>query len=294
MPSSEGSEVGDRVGHAAGVVRIIGPRARPPSTSRTPARHAGVDGSRRARGPTRRRRRPGPSRPGSRSSWSRACRSPRARRARARARRGGGAGRRQRGDATEHSPASRTGRPSASASSTWPPASSRQPRPSRRSSSQPRVARPRRPPISAARRGAARRAARLGLPGARSEVRHSSRRVSTAFPLRLPLLEERGHALAMSSVDERQRELPVQVLERLQERHVLLAVHRVLAEPHDHRRLRRRAAPPSRRRRPGTHRRGTTLFTMPELAAPPARECARRAAASRSSSCAARCGRSAP
>ena len=48
----------------------------------------------------------------------------------------------------------------------------------------------------------------------------------------------------MSSVREGERELRAQELERVVERHVLLAVHRVVAEPHQHRALRGELARP--------------------------------------------------
>ena len=48
----------------------------------------------------------------------------------------------------------------------------------------------------------------------------------------------------MSSVREGERELRAQVVERVVDRHVLLAVHRVVAEPHQHRALRGELAGP--------------------------------------------------
>ncbi len=48
----------------------------------------------------------------------------------------------------------------------------------------------------------------------------------------------------MSRVENERRQLRVQVLERVGQRHVLLAVHRVLAEPHQQRRLGGEAARP--------------------------------------------------
>src|SRR5215207_9371224 len=61
--------------------------------------------------------------------------------------------------------------------------------------------------------------------------------VSASFPLRVAFLEEGGDALDDVLGREGEGELGAQELERVVERHVLLAVHRVVAEPHQHRAL---------------------------------------------------------
>src|SRR5215203_1397638 len=62
--------------------------------------------------------------------------------------------------------------------------------------------------------------------------------VSASFPLRVAFLEEGGDSLDDVLGREGERKLRAQELERVVERHVLLAVHRVVAEPHQHRTLR--------------------------------------------------------
>src|SRR5579884_39592 len=54
------------------------------------------------------------------------------------------------------------------------------------------------------------------------------------LPRRRALFEERLHALLDVLGRERQRKLRAQEVERVGERHVLLAEHRVLAELHQH------------------------------------------------------------
>src|SRR5262245_49521907 len=88
-----------------------------------------------------------------------------------------------------------------------------------------------------------------GAPAKRSAVRQ--RRATSETPTRsasrplwLALLEERLHTLLDVLGREGDRELGAQVVERLVERHVELAVHRVLAELHQHRRLRGELARP--------------------------------------------------
>src|SRR5215211_6054619 len=61
----------------------------------------------------------------------------------------------------------------------------------------------------------------------------------SALPFRLALLEEGPCALEDVLGRERQGELGSQVLERVVESHVVLPVHGVVAEPHQHRALRR-------------------------------------------------------
>ena len=108
-----------------------------------------------------------------------------------------------------------------------------------------------------------------------------------------PASRRSGHALDDVLGRQRQRELRAQVVERVGEGHVQLAEHRVLAEPHDQRRLARELL------RPVAHR-GVELVRRHDAVDEPVRSrlprgrCARRAAAARWSSCAARCGRSAP
>src|ERR671923_566147 len=82
-----------------------------------------------------------------------------------------------------------------------------------------------------------------GAPGKRSAVRQRSATSETATrsatrPVRLALLEERLHALLDVLRRERDRELRAEEVERLVERHVELAVHRVLAELHQDGRFR--------------------------------------------------------
>src|SRR5919198_3420931 len=76
-----------------------------------------------------------------------------------------------------------------------------------------------------------------GAPAKRSAVRQRSATSETATcsasrPVRLALLEERLHALLDVLRRERDRELGAEEVERVLERHVELAVHRVLAELH--------------------------------------------------------------
>src|SRR5919106_716972 len=61
---------------------------------------------------------------------------------------------------------------------------------------------------------------------------------SAPLPLRFALLEERRDALLDVLGREGQGELGAEELERVIEPHVLLAVHRVVPEPHQHRALR--------------------------------------------------------
>ena len=102
-------------------------------------------------------------------------------------------------------------------------------RPARRSPSPGRRAAPRRPrrapPPRARRRPCDRTCGRAGPPRARSP----------AGPHGIALLEERAHALVHVLGRERERELRLQEGQRVGERHVLLAEHRVLAQPHQHR-----------------------------------------------------------
>src|SRR3954468_21353470 len=82
-----------------------------------------------------------------------------------------------------------------------------------------------------------------GAPGKRSAVRQRSATSETPTrsatrPVRLALLEEGLHALLDVLRRESDRELRAQEVERLVERYVQLAIHRVLAELHQHRRLR--------------------------------------------------------
>ena len=67
----------------------------------------------------------------------------------------------------------------------------------------------------------------------------------------------------MSSVENAIVSCGAQEVERLDERHVVLAEHRVLAEPHHHRRLAGELARPSRAPRPRTPSAGTTRLTIP-------------------------------
>ena len=97
----------------------------------------------------------------------------------------------------------------------------------------------------------------------------------------------------MSSVETAIVSCAWQVLERVGEGHVQLAEHRVLAQPHDHRRLRGELLRPVGHRvveLVGRH----DAVDDPDPLGLLARRCARPAAAARSSSCAGRCGRSAP
>src|SRR5579871_5950815 len=74
-----------------------------------------------------------------------------------------------------------------------------------------------------------------GLTGARPysvcSIRASSVK-SGSLPLRIALLEERPHALLNILGGEGDRELRADEVERLEERHVELAEHRVLAQAH--------------------------------------------------------------
>src|SRR3954463_14816133 len=88
-----------------------------------------------------------------------------------------------------------------------------------------------------------------GAPAKRSAVRQRSATTETptrsaSRPLRLALLEEGLHTLLDVLGRERDRELRAQEVERLVERHVELPVHGVLAELHQHGRLRRELARP--------------------------------------------------
>src|SRR6185436_16240250 len=88
-----------------------------------------------------------------------------------------------------------------------------------------------------------------GAPGKRSAVRQRSATSETPTrsatrPVRLALLEEGRDALLDVLGRERDRQLLAQEVERLVERHVELPVHGVLAELHEHRRLRRELAGP--------------------------------------------------
>ena len=87
------------------------------------------------------------------------------------------------------------------------------------------------------------------------------------FHSRLALLEERAHALHDVLGRLSERELCAQVVERVVERHVELAAHRVLAQAHDHRRLRRELAGPVGDRRRRARRRATTRLTIPASSA---------------------------
>src|ERR687897_3403951 len=151
---------------------------------------------------------------------------------------------------TEQSAARSTGvSPAASASSTWPPASSRQPRASARSSSKrvsltsPALPMKRGSTPSAPATSGARISTPRGAPGKRSAVRQRSATSETATclparPLGLALLEECLHTLLDVLRREGERELRAEEVERVLERHVELPVHRVLAELHQHGRLR--------------------------------------------------------
>src|SRR6476659_2628353 len=68
--------------------------------------------------------------------------------------------------------------------------------------------------------------------------------VSASFPLRVAFLEEGGDPLDDVLGREGERELGAEELERVVERHVLLAIHRVVAKPHQHRALRGQLARP--------------------------------------------------
>src|SRR5436853_1176677 len=79
------------------------------------------------------------------------------------------------------------------------------------------------------------RSASGAVPGSKL-VEFSSVAISSAsFPLRVAFLEEGGDALDDVLGREGEGELGAQELERVVESHVLLAVHRVVAEPHQHR-----------------------------------------------------------
>src|SRR5262249_51670768 len=62
----------------------------------------------------------------------------------------------------------------------------------------------------------------------------SSPHTSPPLPLRIALLEERGDPLDQVLGREGERELGAQELERVLEGHVLLAVHGVVAKPHQY------------------------------------------------------------
>src|SRR3954462_3579514 len=73
------------------------------------------------------------------------------------------------------------------------------------------------------------------VPGSRFSAFSSvATRASASFPLRVAFLEEGGDPLDDVLGREGEGELRAQELECVVERHVLLAVHRVVAEPHQH------------------------------------------------------------
>src|SRR5215207_3509409 len=83
------------------------------------------------------------------------------------------------------------------------------------------------------------RTARGAVPGSRfGDFSSVAISVSASFPLRVAFLEEGGDPLDNVLGGEGERELGAEELERVVERHVLLAVHRVVAEAHQHRALR--------------------------------------------------------
>jgi hypothetical protein len=115
----------------------------------------------------------------------------------------------------------------------------------------------------------------------------------TGRPPRLPLLEERLDALLDVLGRERERELRAQEVERLLEGHVLLAVHRVLAHPHQQRRLRGELAAQSATAASNSSR-GDDAVDEPDPLRLLRGDLLAAAAAARWSSCARGCGRSAP
>ena len=127
-------------------------------------------------------------------------------------------------------------------------------------------------------------------PAVRSEVRQRSAVTLSGRPTRARA-SRRTRARPPGCPRSRARASGgVQEVERLGQRHVHLAEHRVLAQPHDHRRLLRQRA------RPLGHGRVELavrhhLVDDPDARRLGTRRSARRAAAARWSSCARRCGR---
>src|SRR5919109_5025153 len=79
---------------------------------------------------------------------------------------------------------------------------------------------------------------RIGSFAAFSSVLSRVATKSPPFPFGFTLLEKCLHALDDVLRRHREAQLGAQVVQRVLECHVLLTVHRLLAEAHDHRRLR--------------------------------------------------------
>ena len=138
--------------------------------------------------------------------------------------------------------------PAASMSSTWPPASSRQPRESRRSSSQTATrGSPEEPTRRASGSSASAERLRAARAAGRAVRRPAAQRrdAQRPGPHRLPLLEERlARPPGCRRSRTRARAARAGTRSRRRSAHVLLAVHRVLAQPHQQRRLGRQPARP--------------------------------------------------